>query len=332
MIYARRGFPFSQNQLRVLAYEMASREGQKGFSPIKQRAGRYWLKGFYQRYLEVRKKMAVNLSIACAIEANPAQILKFFNEYRKWLDTWGLDYTPNRIWNVDECGAGDVPQLTAVVGITGERTFQTVSGEKLQNTMIVSCVSAGGLAMPPLVIFKANKIKPEWREAAPTGYMIRGSATGYINGRLFQEFGEHFVRFLTEKKILGGNNKVLLLLDMHKSHLFNLGFMEYMKSKNVEVCCFPLHCTHILQPLDDTPFALFKAEYQRQLMRVNRLLSSQRISRVTFFQVLVPAYTEAMTPEAIRSGFKNTGVYPPNEGVEKLKQTTTSAVFDKCKH
>ena len=128
MIYARRGFPFSQNQLRVLAYEMASRDGQKGFSPIKQRAGRYWLKGFYQRYPEVRKKMAENLSIARAIGANPAQILKFFNEYRKWLDTWGLDYTRNRIWNVDECSVGDVPQPTAVVGITGERTFQTVSG------------------------------------------------------------------------------------------------------------------------------------------------------------------------------------------------------------
>ena len=199
------------------------------------------------------------------------------------MDTWGLNYTPNRIWNVDECGVGDVPQPTAVVGITGERTFQTVSGEKPQNSTIVSCMSAGGLAMPPLIIFKANKIKPEWREAAPTGYMIRGSATGYINGRLFQEFGEHFIQFLTEKKILAGNNKVLLLLDMHKSHLFNLGFMEYMKSKNVEVCCFPPHCTHILQPLDDIPFALFKAEYQRQLMRVNRLMCGQRISRVTFF-------------------------------------------------
>ena len=140
------------------------------------------------------------------------------------------------------------------------------------------------------------------------------------------------VGFLTEKKILAGNNKVLLLLDMHKSYLSSLRFMEYMKLKNVEVCCFPPHCTHILQPLDNTPFALFKAEYQRQLMRVNRLMHGQRISRVTFFRVLVPAYTAAMTPEAIRSGFKNTGVYPPNEGVEKLKQTTNCAVFDKCKH
>ena len=75
MIYARRGLPFSQNQLRVLAYEMAVRDGQKGFSPIKRRSGRYWLKGFYQQFPEVRKKMAVNLSIAHAIRANPGQIM-----------------------------------------------------------------------------------------------------------------------------------------------------------------------------------------------------------------------------------------------------------------
>ena len=98
-----------------------------------------------------------------------------------------------------------------------------MSGEKLQNSTIVSSMSAGGLAMPPLIIFKANKIKPEWWEAAPTGYMIQGSATGYINERLFQEFGEHFVQFLTEKKILAGNNKVLLLLDMHKIASFQFG-------------------------------------------------------------------------------------------------------------
>ena len=183
MIYARRGFPLSQNQLRVLASEMAVRDGQRGFSPIKRRAGRYWLKGFYQWFPEV-KKMAVNLLIVHATGANPAQIMKFFKEYKKWLDTWGLNYSRNRLWNVNECGVGDLPQPTAVVGITGEHIFQTASGEKLQNSMIVSCMSAGGLAMPPPIIFKANKIKFEWQEAAPTGYMIRGSATGYINGRL----------------------------------------------------------------------------------------------------------------------------------------------------
>ena len=132
-----------------------------------------------------------------------------------------------------------------------------MSGEKLTNSMIVSYVSAGGLAMPPLVIFKAAKIKPEWREAAPSGYMIRGLATGYINGKLFQEYDEQFVRYLTERKILSADRKIMVLFDMHKSHLFNLGYMEFMKAHNVEICCFPPHCTHILQPLDNVPFAMF---------------------------------------------------------------------------
>ena len=331
MLYARRGFPFTGKQACVLAFEMASRDNNKGFSPVKKQAGRAWLRGFYKRNPEICQKVSVNLSIARAIAANPTQIGKFFEEYTQWLEDWGIEYAPNRIWNVDECSFGDVPQMTSVVGVTGERAFQTVSGEKPQNTTIVSYVSAGGLAVPPMVIFKAAKIKPEWREAAPSGYMVRASHSRYINGRLFQEYGEHFVKYLIEKKILVGDAKVMVLLDMHKAHLFNLGFMEYMKARNVKVCCFPPHCTHILQPLDDMPFPLFKCEYQRQLLRINRVLCGYRMSRVQFLKILVPAYTTAMMPEAIGSGFRNTGIYPPNQLADKLKQTTASAVYDRCK-
>ena len=331
MVYARRGFPFTGKQVCVLAYEMAARDNNKGFSPVKRKAGRCWLKGFYKRHPEIWKKTSINLSIGRAIAANPVQIGRFFDQYTQWLEDWGLECAPNRIWNVDECGVGDVPQTTSVVGVTGERAFQTVSGEKPQNTTIVSYISAGGLAVPPMVIFKAAKIKPEWREAAPSGYMVRASYSGYINGKLFQEYGEHFVKYLIEKKILVGDAKVMVLLDMHKANLFNLGFMEYMKARNVEVCCFPPHCTHLLQPLNDTPFALFKVEYQSQLMRINRILSGHHMTRIQFFRVLVPAYAGSMTQEAIRSGFRNTGIYPPNKGAEKLKQITASEVYDKCK-
>ena len=118
---------------------------------------------------------------------------------------------------------------------------------------------------------------------------------------------------------------------MHKSHLFNLGYIEFMKAHNVEICCFPPHCTHILQPLDYVPFVMFKGKYQCQLLRINRLLCGYKMSRVQFFRVLVPAYTIAMTPEGIRAGFKNTGIYPVNQQAEKLKQLHPSDTYDKCK-
>ena len=87
------------------------------------------------------------------------QISSFFIQYKDWIDEWGLEYLSNSIWNADECGMGDVPQNTTVVRVTGGRCFQTVSGEKPTNTTTVSYVSAGRMAMPPLVIFKAAKDK-----------------------------------------------------------------------------------------------------------------------------------------------------------------------------
>ena len=63
--------------------------------------------------------------------------------------------------------------------------------------------------------------------------MVRPSPTVYINTNLFYKYGEYFIKFLREANILTGKTKVLLLLDMHKAHLFNLDFMEYMMGHNV---------------------------------------------------------------------------------------------------
>ena len=160
MYYARRGFAFTEGELCTMAYEMTTTEGRTGFSPIKKKAGRNWLKkGFYKRHPEVRKKMAVNLSIARAIHMNPGQIDKFFAEYRDWIDDWGLELRPNQIWNCDECGVGDVPKERAVVGVMGERAFQTVARDKPENTTVLSFISAGGFACPHSLYSRQQKLK-----------------------------------------------------------------------------------------------------------------------------------------------------------------------------
>ena len=53
ILYVRRGFPFTGKQLCTLAYEMATRDKKRGFSPVKMTAGRCWLRGFYKRHPEV---------------------------------------------------------------------------------------------------------------------------------------------------------------------------------------------------------------------------------------------------------------------------------------
>ena len=117
-----------------------------------------------------------------------------------------------------------------------------------------------------------------------------------INAKLFYGYGEYFIIFL-------------LQLDMHKTHLFNLEFMEYMKAHNVEVHSSPPHCTHVLHPLDNILFTCFKNEYQKELLIMNRQLCGNCMSKKQFFRVFISAYAQGLTPEAIRKGYKNTGIY-----------------------
>ena len=56
MQFAQQGFPFTDNKLCVLAYELASRNNRRGFSPLKKHAGRSWLKGFLARYPNLKRK------------------------------------------------------------------------------------------------------------------------------------------------------------------------------------------------------------------------------------------------------------------------------------
>ena len=94
-------------------------------------------------------------------------------------------YIPNK-------SQSDISETLAVVGITGKREFQTVSGEKSRsmNSTVSMLVSAGGLTLLHMIIFKTLKMKPEWRELTPFGYLIRGSASGYSNPKLFYEYSE----------------------------------------------------------------------------------------------------------------------------------------------
>ena len=123
----------------------------------------------------------------------------------------------------------------------------------------------------------------------------------------------------------------MVLWDLHRSHLFNVKYMQWMKEHNIKVCCFLPHCTHILQPLDDVPYATLKKRYQKELMAYNFKITGAHMTRTQFFCVLVPAFTQAFTPENIRKGFENTGIYPINPNANKVQETGPSAVTNKCK-
>ena len=78
----------------------------------------------------------------------------------------------------------------------------------------------------------------------------------------------------------------LLIIDSHKSHVYNYPFLQYMLSNNIQVMEFPAHCSYIVQPLDNVPFACFKRLWEKHLDNWN----------FQHLGALIPA--EKMTPSA----------------------------------
>jgi hypothetical protein len=195
------------------------------------------MRGFLKRYPQFKIKSAKTLSVVRALGYNRASVTKWFSYYRGWLNEIKFN-NPNKLWNIDETGLNDNYKPGQVVGMTGKPALRIVANEKGDLFTLLCYISAGGLVTPPMLVFKGHKVKAEWRELAPAGWTIRVSPTGYINAELFRQYGEIFTDFLKEKDLLTGE-KNLVLLDLHKSHLFNLSYMTHMFNNNIKVCSFP---------------------------------------------------------------------------------------------
>ena len=114
----------------------------------------------------------------------------------------------------------------------------------------------------------------------------------------------------------------LLIVDSHKSHMYNVAFFDLMKEMNKHVMAIPPHTSHIVQALDSTPFAQFKKLWQRYLSQWNFDTRAKALPKNLFWEIFSPAWNRAMTVANIQSGLRKTGLYPVNfDAIDKAKFT-----------
>ena len=323
------GFPLTIGRVCELAYQYATVNNIEGFSEEAQMAGRKWLKGFLRRHPRITIKKARNLSIARAMGANPTVIGDWFKLLKRIKDDMEI-ISPSQIWSGDETGVQNVPKEVKVVGAKNVRTFQQVASEQGETTTILSFVNGYGNVVPPMIIHKGARVKDSWKLKAPGDMRVAATTKGYITKAKFHEYGLRFIKYLKQHKMAGRRN--LLIVDGHKSHLYNLPFYEAMRANNIEVLTIPPHTSHILQPLDSSPFACFKTYWEANLRKYNNAHNGRPLNKVNFWDVFVPSWNNAMVSKNIMSGFRKTGVCPFNPGAIPLEAMGPSKVTDKGKH
>ena len=72
---------------------------------------------------------------------------------------------------------------------------------------------------------------------------VAATMKGYITKHKFHEYSICFVHFLKTQGLLNQNH--LLIIDSHKSHVYNVAFFEEMLENNIHVLAIQPHTSHI---------------------------------------------------------------------------------------
>ena len=256
---------------------------------------------FLCRHKEIRIKKAHNLSVNHAMCANPAVFNQFFKQYEAEMKCLNIQ-SPQQIWSCDESGCQDVPKEHDVVGETGVEACTIVGKEQGETSTVLALANAIGQVCLPVIVHKGKRVQDSWLQNKPVGVMVHASENGWNNKEIFLEYATRWVHYLKSWKLL--DRPHLLLLDAHKSHVYNICFINLIKEFNIHVLAIPSHTSHKIQPLDDAPFANLKKAWNSNLLGYLFDSVGCGLSKMDFFIVFQPAWKKAMPVANVQAGFR----------------------------
>lgn len=198
------------------------------------------------------------------------------------------------------------------------------SGERGVNVTIIACVNAIGNSVPPLYIFPRVFYKDFMIKGAPPGSVGSAHPSGWSNKIIFLEYLRHFIKHVN----CSSNNKVLIILDNHESHV-NIEAINLAKQNGIVLLTLPPHTSHKLQPLDRSVFGPYKTYYNTACADWMRCHPGKPISIYDVAEISGIAYPLAFTPLNIQSGFRVSGIWPVNENVFQEHEFMGSSVTDR---
>ena len=207
---------------------------------------------------------------------------------------------------MDESGMPlDHKQLKRVAKRGAKKVYGRASGNKAQIT-IVACANAAGHTLPPMVIFKGERLNHDYTKGEVPGTLYGMSKQGWIDSELFYCWLSSL--FLPN---IPPARPVLLLLDGHSTH-YTPEAVRKAHDEGVIMLCLPPHTTHTAQPLDVSFFGPLKKHWSSVCHSYMLENPGKVVTKFQFSDLFRQAWYKAINPEAIVAGFRKVGVYPFN--------------------
>lgn len=171
---------------------------------------------------------------------------------------------------------------------------------------MIHCIGASGVALPPLLIFKAKYTNTGLILATtPPNWRFSTSNSGWTS----DSHGYEWLTTVFEPETRREDGKRrLLILDGHGSHL-TARFIAFCQSKAIDLLVLQPHTSDLTQPLDVGIFSPLKRALSSRIDALFRL-DSGRIPRIEWTTAYIEARKQAFTSANILSSFRGSGISP----------------------
>ena len=280
--------------------------GTEATGDIVRSVGKMWVYEFIKRLPDglhwVKQKPAEKERI----EAEDIGILQAWYDR---LEPFVKRIPPSNIYNFDETGfqlGQGKPQK--VISRNKQRT-RLLSSERGELLTGIECIAADGWLMEPYTVAPGLVHLERWYEGGTLSEesRIAVSSSGYSNDTLAIDW-LHFFQKDTRNRACGGPR--LLLFDGHGSHL-TWQFLDLCEQWNIVPFVFPPHTTHIIQPLDGSPFRALKERFREKNNTIAQWGGDPKDTGF-FFREITGIRQQAMKSRTIRKVFADRGIYPFN--------------------
>ena len=208
--------------------------------------------------------------------------------------------------------SGTATNLVSKLRRTAEQQFWRKKGSKVVNSItldhkehisVLSCINATGGKIPNFYIVKGKYFTSNHIRGCEPRTVMGIQHNAWMTKFLFESWIVHFLRNLNKGPGVSQQNRHLLIVDGHTSHV-TIEVTKTCMNNGIDIMTLPSHTSHSLQPLDRTCCAPFKADFRRIRDDWIRHHKNTKVEKSMLCEWTSKALGQALTPSNIKAGFR----------------------------
>ena len=222
-----------------------------------------WATSFLERH---KDRLSFGKAKGLGFERVSPLTMDHVEVFAKWFGPWIIDkrVSATTLINADETRVTVDREVTSgkTIGIAGKRKKAAIVASSGKAATYLPFHSAAGIIIMDVFViptdnddmaeFHINEVALGARKKHPTYFGF--TETGWMNSETWRVIIRKFHQEMCQQY---PGMEPILLLDQLKIHLDDES-LRFCVANKIHVGFFPAHCTHFLQPSDDTAFSTFK--------------------------------------------------------------------------